>query len=104
MPMHQQIQGCIQQCMSTANQLRGLANQAPDTSIRDTLTEGAHHVELCIKECEFASQRVQQQAGQWQPTQQYTQPQFQPYGGQQGQYGGQSGYQSSFQYTPYRQH
>lgn len=92
MPLQQQIQNCIQQCVQTANQLRTLANQAPDSVLRDRLTEGSRHIELCIKECEFATQRAQQfgqpgafqqpgqlqqmgtygpfqQAGQWQPYQ-----------------------------------
>lgn len=60
MPTHQQIIQCIQDCHQVASQLRSLANQAPSPQVRDQLTESAHHVDMCIRECEFAAQRVQQ--------------------------------------------
>lgn len=60
MPSHTEIQQCIQDCQSTASQLRSLAGQAPNIQVRMMLDEGAHHVDMCIRECEWAAQRVQQ--------------------------------------------
>lgn len=57
--MHGQIQQCIQQCQQVANQIRSLANQAPSPQVRDQLQESAHHVDMCVAECNFAVQRVQ---------------------------------------------
>lgn len=54
-----EIQQCIQDCHNTASQLRSLANQAPNPQVRQLLDESAHHVDVCVKHCEFASQRVQ---------------------------------------------
>ena len=54
-----QIQQCIQHCNQTANQLRSLANQTQDPTLRDMLTEGAHHVEMCVKKCDFSNQWIQ---------------------------------------------
>lgn len=59
--MHQQIQQCINDCQQTMNQLRSLANQAANPQARDMLNEGAHHLELCVTECQYAAQRAQQQ-------------------------------------------
>jgi hypothetical protein len=86
MPHHiqQNIQQCIQTCHQQANELRSLANQAPETSLRNMLTEGAHHIEMCIRECEFCVERIQQPQAQAQ-TQvtgyhpgQFQAPQYQP--------------------------
>ncbi len=63
MPNQQQIQQVIQQAQRLANDLRSLANQSPDRVSRDSLTEGAHHLEMCVRECEHTSQRVQQGQG-----------------------------------------
>ncbi len=64
MVAHQQVMQCIQECQQVAGQIRSLANQAPSPQVRDQLMESAHHVDMCIRECEFAAQRVQQAAGQ----------------------------------------
>ncbi len=50
----QEIQQCIQACTQVANQLRLSANGVNNAGIRDMLTQGAHHVELCIRQCESA--------------------------------------------------
>ncbi len=72
MTMHTQLQQCIQQCNQTANQLRSMANQAQDSSVRNMLTEGAHYIELCIEDCQLSSQMVEQtQQWQQQPQVQY---------------------------------
>ncbi|MCL6560008.1 MAG: hypothetical protein K6U74_14705 [Firmicutes bacterium] len=50
----QEIQQCIQACTQAANQLRTVANGVNNSAVRDMLTEGARHVELCIRQCESA--------------------------------------------------
>ncbi|MEW6046823.1 MAG: hypothetical protein AB1609_10130 [Bacillota bacterium] len=63
MPAHQTLSDCIQMCQQTAQQLRSLAGQATDPTVRDKLNEGAHHLDLCITECNFAMQRAGAMAG-----------------------------------------
>lgn len=50
----QEIHQCVQSCMQVANQLRTAANGVNNAAVRDMLTEGARHVELCIRQCESA--------------------------------------------------
>jgi hypothetical protein len=52
----QQINQCVQTCTQAANSLRGAANALPDPGVRDMLTQGAHHIELCIRQCQSATQ------------------------------------------------
>lgn len=54
MPNTQAIQECIQNCTQTANMLRSSANGVNNAGVRDMLTQGAHHIELCIRTCENA--------------------------------------------------
>jgi len=51
-PHNQEVQQCIQDCTRVANDLRSAANTVNNSGIRDMLTEGARHVELCIRQCE----------------------------------------------------
>ncbi|SMB98047.1 hypothetical protein SAMN00808754_2095 [Thermanaeromonas toyohensis ToBE] len=53
----QDLQMFIQDCQKMANQLRSLAGQASGVA-RSTLNESVHHLEMCIKECEFAAQQI----------------------------------------------
>lgn len=54
MPNQQEVQQCIMTCTQAANALRLSANGVNNAGIRDMLTQGAHHVELCIRQCESA--------------------------------------------------
>ena len=47
---------CIQTCTKAANDLRSGANGITNAGVRDMLTQGAHHIELCIRQCESATQ------------------------------------------------
>jgi len=49
-----EIQQCINSCVQVANQLRSSANAVNNSEIRDMLTQGTHHVEQCIRQCESA--------------------------------------------------
>jgi len=44
----QQLQECIQNITQKANQ----------TELKSTLKESAHHLEMCIHECDFATKAV----------------------------------------------
>ncbi len=54
MDQKQQIQQCIQDCQQVINQLQFISNQVQDKALKSTVNESAHHLEMCIKECEFA--------------------------------------------------
>lgn len=60
MPTHAQIQQCIQDCQTQANDLRNLMGQAPNPQVQGILDEAAHHIDICVRECEWVAQRVQQ--------------------------------------------
>ncbi|BAS29265.1 hypothetical protein [Limnochorda pilosa] len=64
MPAHQQIQACIQRCQQVMQQLQQLSASTPDQRVRDLLQEGAHHLQLCVTECQFAAQRIAKTAAQ----------------------------------------
>lgn len=56
----QAIQQCVQDCTQAANMLRSAANGVNNAGVRDMLTQGAHHIELCIRTCEHATMQSQQ--------------------------------------------
>lgn len=56
----QAIQQCVQNCTQSANMLRSAANGVNNAGVRDMLTQGAHHIELCIRSCENATMQGQQ--------------------------------------------
>lgn len=53
----QELHMFIQDCQRMVNELRSLAGQASGMA-RSTLNESVHHLEMCIKECEFAAQQI----------------------------------------------
>ncbi|OPX87391.1 MAG: hypothetical protein A4E53_02492 [Pelotomaculum sp. PtaB.Bin104] len=55
----QTIQQCIQTCQQTAAQMRNLANSETDQMAKNKLVEGAHHLDLCITECQYSLQQIQ---------------------------------------------
>lgn len=50
----QSIKHCVDMCTQAANNLRSTANGIADPTIRDMLTQGAHHIEQCIRQCDMA--------------------------------------------------
>lgn len=48
------INKCIQDCKETAAKLRSQANSESDTQVKMSLIEGAHHLDLCVTECEYS--------------------------------------------------
>lgn len=59
MANNQQIQQCITNCTNTANMLRTAANAIPNAGVREMVTFGATHIEMCIRQCEHASMQAQ---------------------------------------------
>ncbi|MDN5347117.1 MAG: hypothetical protein PWP65_681 [Clostridia bacterium] len=55
MDQKMQIQQCIQDCQQVINQLQSISNQVQDQGLKATLKESAHHLEMCVNECKFAS-------------------------------------------------
>lgn len=55
----QTIQQCIQACQQTAAQLRNMANTETNTMAKNKLIEGAHHLDLCVTECQYSLQQIQ---------------------------------------------
>jgi CRISPR/Cas system CMR-associated protein Cmr1 (group 7 of RAMP superfamily) len=53
------IQQCIQKCQNAAQQLENMANQETNVQIKSMLKEAAHHLDLCIEECQFSMEAVQ---------------------------------------------
>lgn len=58
MPDSQAIQQCIQQCQQTASQLRSMAQAEADPQVKMKLNEGAHHLDLCVVECQYSLQQL----------------------------------------------
>lgn len=48
----QQVTQCIQTCTKAANDLRSSANGINNAGVREMLTMGAGHIEMCIRKCE----------------------------------------------------
>lgn len=51
----QAIKQCADTCTQAANNLRSAANSIGDPAVRDMLTQGAHHIELCVRQCDMAT-------------------------------------------------
>ena len=53
-----QIRQCIDECHRTIGDLQSYANKSQDNMLKSTLTESAHHLDICIRECEFAAKQA----------------------------------------------
>ncbi|MBS4032184.1 MAG: hypothetical protein KGZ63_12300 [Clostridiales bacterium] len=58
MDQKQKLQKCMQDCQNIVNELQSLANQANETKLKSTLDESAHHLDMCLRECEYASKQA----------------------------------------------
>ena len=52
------INSCIQECKDTANKLRSIANTETNMQVKTALNEGAHHLDLCMTECQYSLQQI----------------------------------------------
>lgn len=58
MAASQQVQQCIQQCMQVRDQLNSMAGTETNHQVKMMLHEGAHHLNLCIEECNFTMMKA----------------------------------------------
>ncbi|MGE5474311.1 MAG: hypothetical protein ACM3UU_08840 [Ignavibacteriales bacterium] len=52
------VKQCVQQCTDTANKLRSMANSESNMQVKNALIEGAHHLDLCVTECQYSIQQM----------------------------------------------
>lgn len=53
------VQQCIQKCQQTIQQLTNMSNQETSPQVKTMLSEGAHHLKLCVEECQYSLQELQ---------------------------------------------
>lgn len=58
MVAHEQIQQCVSECKQIMSTLHTLSNRATDPKVKATLSESAHHLDMCVKECEYAMEEL----------------------------------------------
>lgn len=54
----QKLDQCISECRQVVSEIQNLTDQAKDRELKSTLNESAHHLEMCIHECEFAKKQA----------------------------------------------
>ena len=59
MTRKQEIQQCITDCTNAANMLRTATNGVTQSAIRDMMSQGSVHIEMCIRQCEHAAMQAQ---------------------------------------------
>lgn len=52
------VKQCIQDCQNTANQLRSMTSSESNQQVKTALTEAAHHLDLCLTECQYSLQQM----------------------------------------------
>jgi len=52
------VQQCIQDCQQTAGRLRAMSEREPNPQVKSRLMEAAHHLDLCIVECQYSVQHL----------------------------------------------
>ena len=58
MPVSNTVKECIQDCQNTANQLRTMSNSESNQQVKTALNEAAHHLDLCVTECQYSLQQI----------------------------------------------
>lgn len=58
MSQNQQLQQCISDCQNIMSKLQSMAGTSQDIKLRSTLDESAHHLDMCVRECEYASKQA----------------------------------------------
>ena len=53
----QEVQKCIDHCNQQAQQLRSMSKSETNPKMKDLMFEAAHHIDLCVTECSFITQR-----------------------------------------------
>lgn len=57
MTASQQVQQCVQQCMQVRDRINSMAGAETNPQVKMMLQEGAHHLSLCLEECNFVVQQ-----------------------------------------------
>lgn len=58
MDQKQKINQCIQDCHKAVSDLQTISGKAKDKVFKSTIDESVHHLEMCVKECEYASRQA----------------------------------------------
>lgn len=58
MNQKQQLQQCISDCQQTVKELHSLADESKDVKLKSCLSESAHHLDMCLHECDYASKQA----------------------------------------------
>lgn len=54
----QNLANCISHCKDVISQLEALQNRSQDIVVKSTLEESQHHLNMCVRECEFALTQI----------------------------------------------
>lgn len=58
MSQQQMIKDCIKSCQDVVDKIQQMSQKASDKHLKSTLEESRHHLEMCMYECEWASDQV----------------------------------------------
>lgn len=53
----QEVQQCIDQCNQQAQMLHSISQSETNPKMKGMLFEAAHHIDLCVTECSFITQK-----------------------------------------------
>ena len=53
----QEVQQCIDHCNKLAQDLRSMSNSEGNAQMKQKLFEASHHIDLCVTECSYVTQR-----------------------------------------------
>lgn len=59
MPAQTDVQHCVSQCQQVESQLRNMAQAETNLQHKKLLDEGAHHLRMCLEECNWSLQQLQ---------------------------------------------
>lgn len=58
MDLKQQLHQCIFDCQQVVNDLHNMTHKAGDPNLMETLNDSIHHLEMCLRECDYAARKV----------------------------------------------
>lgn len=54
----QELNQCIDHCKQIKDQIDSLSESSQNKVLRSTLNESAHHLDMCLQECQFALKQI----------------------------------------------
>ena len=54
MSSQKMLQQCVSDCRKVMSDLQSFSGNTKDIRFKSTLDESAHHLDMCVRECEFA--------------------------------------------------